>query len=47
MPVHVEVADSEVLRVIREHDSAMAPVFCVALGRGVDEVDIVAWFSYD
>lgn len=47
MPVDVEVANSEVLRVIRENESAMAPVFCIALGWRVDEVDIMTWFSRD
>lgn len=45
VPVDIEVANSEVLRIIRKYYSAMAPIFCVALGRGVDEVDIMTWFS--
>lgn len=43
MAIYVEIADGEVLRVIRKDESAMAPVFGVALWWRVDEVDVVAW----
>lgn len=45
--VDIEIANSEVLWIIRKNESAMTPVFCVTLGWRVDEIDIMTWVSCD